>query len=399
SAQMTWQIPWPEFLKKRLCRYLLQHYLGHFFKEKISLEQLSIDIYNGTGCVKDLHLDCDALNEQLDASLASASPIHIVSGFVGYISVSIPWHDLFSDSCKLLVKNVQVTIRTKHSADVAQPAAHFADSMANSMFSSVIIDSLMNTSMHIAQECLGENKLDESKAPLLGLEAFASTIDSILSRIQISLEQIQIRVEHLDKAKVDLSKSSAPVFSQEWSASGIALELRIKSVKYFDEESASGQDSLPARNTTKNFCVQGLTCYFDEFMVRDDLAECRSEPSVSGTEDECPPFNFDLDPNYYLYTSPVILVTFAGVQSLKLTVNNMRPTDLMLEAASPGNQVAAQQRPFLQVSAQFGAIKCLLCPKQIHLLTDMVNKIVEYMDSVQRMKQEVRMDVMKKKIG
>ena len=66
---MPWHALWPDFLKKRLCRYLLQHYLGHFFKEKISLEQLSIDIYNGTGCVKNLNLDCDALNEQLnDAS-------------------------------------------------------------------------------------------------------------------------------------------------------------------------------------------------------------------------------------------------------------------------------------------------------------------------------------------
>ena len=118
---------WPEFVKKRLCRYLLQHYLGHFFKEKISLEQLSIDIYNGTGCVKNLNLDCDALNEQINAASSfsthqhtahssantSSVPIEIVSGFVGYISVYIPWHDLFNDYCKLTIKNVQITIRTK----------------------------------------------------------------------------------------------------------------------------------------------------------------------------------------------------------------------------------------------------------------------------------------------
>ena len=115
---------WPDFLKKRLCRYLLQHYLGHFFKEKISLEQLSIDIYNGTGCVKNLHLDCDALNEQLNtaSSMSNSSkssqssssiPIEIVSGFVGYISIYIPWHDLFNDYCKLTIKNVQITIRSK----------------------------------------------------------------------------------------------------------------------------------------------------------------------------------------------------------------------------------------------------------------------------------------------
>lgn len=122
---------WPEFLKKRLCRYLLQHYIGHFFKEKISLEQLSIDIYNGTGCVKNLNLDCDSLNEQLNSTSTSSTggggissiPIEIVSGFVGYISVYIPWHDLFNDYCKLTVKNVQITIRVKQKKPVVKLAA------------------------------------------------------------------------------------------------------------------------------------------------------------------------------------------------------------------------------------------------------------------------------------
>ncbi len=119
---------WPEFVKKRLCRYLLQHYLGHFFKEKISLDQLTLDIYNGTGCVKNLNLDCEALNEQINSAACfqqssgssnssgpsiSSVPIEIVSGFVGYISVYIPWHDLFNDYCKLTIKNVQITIRSK----------------------------------------------------------------------------------------------------------------------------------------------------------------------------------------------------------------------------------------------------------------------------------------------
>ena len=280
---------WPDFLKKRLCRYLLQHYLGHFFKEKISLEQLSIDIYNGTGCVKNLNLDCDALNEQLNeasnsstgashASKTSTVPIEIVSGFVGYISVYIPWHDLFNDFCKLTIKNVQITIRVKRikSASFGDEAHHqfyeenlldddeetddlmTNENSNNSMFSSMFVDSLMNTSMHIAQECLNDKepaygkkkarfktfsessgggggnsfekerfdlndeafKLNASakKDSLLGLEAFASTIDSILSRIKINLENIQIRIENLDtvsqfKVNSENIMSSSTMFS------------------------------------------------------------------------------------------------------------------------------------------------------------------------------------------
>ena len=322
---MPWQMLWPDFLKKRLCRYLLQHYLGHFFKEKISLEQLSIDIYNGTGCVKNLNLDCEALNEQLNAAASSnmattspgpgantsgpsSIPIEIVSGFVGYISVYIPWHDLFNDYCKLTIKNVQIIIRTKqrkphinqsfkpfgsnvrkfsNSSDILDddadlideegPDAFYDANTDSSMFSSMLYESLMNTSMHIAQECLNESSEDESDEiigmnramaggsgssnSLLGLEAFASTIDSILSRIKINLEQIHIRIENLDQTTTNVMfgasnantlstinlndmlyssnvMNSSSLFNNKPS-NGIALELRIKSIKYFDVDSTT----------------------------------------------------------------------------------------------------------------------------------------------------------------
>lgn len=503
--------------KKRLCRYLLQHYLGHFFKEKISLEQLSIDIYNGTGCVKNLHLDCDALNDQLNSQSSSTGapnglssvPIEIVSGFVGYISVYIPWHDLFNDYCKLTIKNVQITIRAKqqqrkpssttqgnfyansntnarkssneNSEELGSSFSDESDSNPNSMFSSMFIDSIMNTSMHIAQECFNEDSAecfssdlggkhssdqDPTKSnSLLGLEAFASTIDSILSRIKINLEQIQIRIENIHNDKPSDLMSSSTLF-QNRPSNGIALELRIKSIKYFDLDSVSpsqssqsttstnsldpGLNSLTqtnlVRNTTKSFNVEGLTIYFDEFIVRDDyeqnnqenmkqssssslgkhdsdlnslnstidlnetsnttLADDPSQLTTSLTNpttqpspvDESAPFNFELNPDYYLYTNPIIMLTFSGIQSIKLTINNLRPTDLILEAASSGQdfstklnqQLKDQQRPFLEVNAQFGSIKCLLCPKQIHLLIEMINKLIDYVEAANAAKRAIK---------
>ena len=79
---MNW-IPWPESIKKRACRYILQdriylyctpvlidwpplrprpgvpieiksdwkNYVGEFLHEKIRLEQLNVDLYQGTGSV------------------------------------------------------------------------------------------------------------------------------------------------------------------------------------------------------------------------------------------------------------------------------------------------------------------------------------------------------------
>lgn len=52
-------MPWPfsESIKKRACRYLLQRYLGHFLQEKLSLEQLTLDLYQGTGSLAQVPLD------------------------------------------------------------------------------------------------------------------------------------------------------------------------------------------------------------------------------------------------------------------------------------------------------------------------------------------------------
>lgn len=55
---MSWTFGnWQDFLKKKACRYILQHYLGQFLKQKLSLDQLSLDLYNGTGTITELNLD------------------------------------------------------------------------------------------------------------------------------------------------------------------------------------------------------------------------------------------------------------------------------------------------------------------------------------------------------
>lgn len=54
---MPWCFPWPDYIKKKACRYLLQHYVGNFLEEKLTLDQLSVDLYSGTGTVKDVKLD------------------------------------------------------------------------------------------------------------------------------------------------------------------------------------------------------------------------------------------------------------------------------------------------------------------------------------------------------
>jgi len=109
-------------------------------------------------------------------------------------------------------------------------------------------------------------------------------------------------------------------------------------------------------------------------------------------QDEASPFNYELNPDVYLYTKPVIFITFTGIQTIKLTINNMRPTD-MIEAASTSESMTKStilshsQRPLMELNAQFGSIKCLLCPKQIHLLIDMATKLIDYITAANNVKK------------
>ena len=185
--------------------------------------------------------------------------------------------------------------------------------------------------------------------------------------------------------------------------------------------------SLNLRNTTKSFNIEGLTVYFDEFIIKDEvdtenltsladttfgpLSQTDPNEEVNADEntpvkpqDESPPFNYELNSEYYLYTNPIIFITFSGIQTIKLTINNMRPSDLIMEAAAAAaasnlestgvnsltiSTILSQQsqRPLMELNAQFGSIKSLLCPKQIHLLIDMITKLTDYVEAANAIKK------------
>lgn len=127
---MPWYFPWSEAIKKRACRYLLQHYLGRFLDTKLGLDQLSVDLYNGTGCVKDVNLDVEvgfslfyvfkvnmlstfffkALN---DLSEEQGFPIEFLDGSIAEVSVSVPWSALLSDSSFVEIKGLCLVVHPK----------------------------------------------------------------------------------------------------------------------------------------------------------------------------------------------------------------------------------------------------------------------------------------------
>uniref|UniRef100_A0A674CJX8 Autophagy related 2A n=1 Tax=Salmo trutta TaxID=8032 RepID=A0A674CJX8_SALTR len=192
-----WLFPWSGSIKKRACRYLLQHYLGHFFQERLSLEQLSLDLYNGSGVIKEINIDVWAVNELLESL---GAPLEIVDGFVSSIEVTIPWSALVTDHCTLVISGLQITCRPKYRTSGGLDSQGWS--------------TCMTSSMQLAQECLKDppEVSEEPPAPLEGLEMFAQTIETVLRRIKVTLLDTIIRIEH---QPLDME-------------TGIALEVHIK---------------------------------------------------------------------------------------------------------------------------------------------------------------------------
>ncbi|XP_046903183.1 autophagy-related protein 2 homolog A-like [Hypomesus transpacificus] len=199
-----WLFPWSGSIKKRACRYLLQHYLGHFLQERLSLEQLSLDLYNGSGVIKEINLDVWAVNELLESI---GAPLEIVDGFVSSIAVTIPWAALVTDHCTLVISGLQITCRPKYRTSGGWDSQGWS--------------SCMTSSMQLAQECLKDppEASEEPPAPLEGLEMFAQTIETVLRRIKVTFVDTIVRIEH---QPLDLD-------------TGIALEMHIKRLEYCDE--------------------------------------------------------------------------------------------------------------------------------------------------------------------
>ncbi|XP_028828008.1 autophagy-related protein 2 homolog B isoform X2 [Denticeps clupeoides] len=333
-------MPWPfsESIKKRACRYLLHRYLGHFLQEKLSLEQLSLDLYQGTGSLSQVPLDKWSLNEICESVDA---PFEVIEGFIQTISLTVPWASLLQDNCALEVKGLEMVFRLR------PRMASGMDPMCWSSF--------MTSSMQLAKECLSQRLTDEqgeSFQPLEGLEKFAETIETVLRRVKVTFMDTILRIEHI------------PANSK----TGIALEIRINKMVYCDEtaeEAPSIDVHQPTTFAHKNLALEGLAIFWDEFSevsrpgLKSSPTQSESEPKLSPSWN--PKIICEPHPQF---TVPVSMTTpFEPVQVGSLRGEMKLSLVLKQNEAMPGAK--------LDVDGQIDSIIMLLSPRQVHLLLDM----------------------------
>ncbi|CAH0551839.1 unnamed protein product [Brassicogethes aeneus] len=168
-------------IKRKTCAYLIQRYIGHLFEEKVTSEQLKVDLISGTGLLQKISLDVQALNELGEKQ---NWPIEFVDGYIETLHISIPWRTIFSDKTHVLIDSLKLTIQPKQRSENAT-------SMFESMWNS------MTSSIHLAEECAKQDEPVYSSSPYEGLDAFATAIDSILSKVNVKFKNTVIQMEHL----------------------------------------------------------------------------------------------------------------------------------------------------------------------------------------------------------
>lgn len=329
---MPWYDNWSDGIKKRACRYLLQRYLGQFLEEKLTLDQLSVDIYNGTGSVSNVSLDVQALNELGEQKNL---PIEFIDGYMEEISVSIPWSSLFTDSIYIEVSGMQITIQPRQRVENGE-------SMLESMWTSV------TSSMQLAAECLKpdtnteDEKVIDEEQPMDGLEKFAQTIESVLTRVKIKFIDTTLRLEHLPKE----------------GKNGIAFEIRAEKIEYCDETS-SDDDGNPvgAPNeahalpmfTIKKFHCNGISLYTDEF-------PCESRTFSRSVLEEIPQGIEKLKSS----SSPILFGKLSGVQEVRLKSKKQ-------DNLSSG--------PKFELEFSLGSLSLFISPRQLYLLIEIMHSL------------------------
>uniref|UniRef100_A0A1Q3FUU4 Autophagy-related protein 2 n=2 Tax=Culex tarsalis TaxID=7177 RepID=A0A1Q3FUU4_CULTA len=270
---MPWYAPWTNAITKKVCRFLLQRYLGQFLEERLSLDQLTVDFRNGTGTVYDVTLYCQALNDLCEGQ---GWGIEVLCGHIGAVTVNIPYEAPLAKDSSIEVTNLSISVR---------PKARSTDgtSMFESMWSS------MSSSMQLAQECLEREGTGGQETPtsapattIEGLEKFAQIIDNVLNRIKAKLVNTEIRLEYLPPD----------------SDCGVALIVKVESIEYQNEaggdpldrsdapantdDPASSQQSkqksfLISTHATHHITMEGITFYTEEFRIHSPRRQQRQQ--------------------------------------------------------------------------------------------------------------------------
>ncbi|KAL5529268.1 hypothetical protein ACEPAG_5253 [Sanghuangporus baumii] len=204
----------PLSIQRRFISFILKRSLGHLLKPgQLDVNQIDAQIGSGFVEVKDLELDCNAIN-----SLLGSQPIQLDSGTIASVTARIPWPNPFSSTVGLSLSGLKLHFRLAEDLDVSQDSVH-ADELAESVVSvaeSFIHDELtakeeaqLRQSIHLEQNIIDEipgsmdsflsqdEELTQKRVnDPEGVSIFARLFESLLARFDFDASDSQASLTH-----------------------------------------------------------------------------------------------------------------------------------------------------------------------------------------------------------
>ncbi|KAJ6768458.1 TETRATRICOPEPTIDE REPEAT (TPR)-CONTAINING PROTEIN-RELATED [Salix koriyanagi] len=215
--------------------HLLRRYLGEYV-HGLSVEALRISVWKGDVVLKDLNLKADALN-------SLKLPVTVKAGFVGTITLKVPWKSLGKEPVVVLIDRVFIL------AHPAPDSRTLKEEGRRKLFETKLqqIEEAESATLEATRSKLG--------SPVSGNSWMGSLIATIIGNLKISISNVHIRYEdpvsnpgHPFSCGVTLAKLAAVTTDEKgietFDASG-ALDRLQKSLQLERLAVYHDSDNLP----------------------------------------------------------------------------------------------------------------------------------------------------------
>ncbi|CEF59273.1 Autophagy-specific gene 2 [Strongyloides ratti] len=180
---------------------------------------MQTDLVNGTIGIKEIELNCEAINAILKELSLN---IRIIDSYVGNISANIPWNDLNKSSCVVKVVDLQITINARSGIINYNNSSMSAQEIVTSMMESMISSKdLASNVMSDDGDNTSTNSGSTFNEDTQGKDTIAGIIELMMSRVQIIFENTVIRIET----------------DEDYNETGVktAIELEIERIEFLDQ--------------------------------------------------------------------------------------------------------------------------------------------------------------------
>ncbi|EJD05775.1 uncharacterized protein FOMMEDRAFT_153115 [Fomitiporia mediterranea MF3/22] len=206
----------PLSIQRRFISFLLKRSLGHLLKPgQLDIDQIDAQIGNGFVEIKDLELDCNAINSFVDGL-----PVQLRSGAIASVTARIPWPNPFSSTVGLSLSGLQLDFCLSE-APSSSHETQYADELAESVASvaeSFVHDELtegeeaqLRQSVHFEQAASGgipgaiNSTIDQDQETAHklvndpeGVSIFARLFENLLARFDFDASESTISLTHKD---------------------------------------------------------------------------------------------------------------------------------------------------------------------------------------------------------